>query len=229
MGKVRFQGYMVAGLIALVMIQGKGAASAAVLTLYTQGTPNTLGSTGFSGPEYPQYIAGKFTLSQASQVQSLTWDGSYFNNDIDNFGFVSATTDNFSIYLFQDSGNTVGSLIGGAVFTGSATSRVVSPNPNLYNYAATITPTSLAAGNYWVGISNDASGFDVRWGWNASNNDLGFTDRLSLSSPTSGYSLTSNNVLVFSVLGAVPEPSAVTGLLAASGTLCLVRFRRSKA
>jgi hypothetical protein len=224
--KLPFQGMIVAGLVGCAMILGEFAASAAGFTLYTQGDPNVLSSTPFSDPQQPQFVAGKFTLGGLSEVQTITWAGVYFDSGAGSF--VSPGTDNFSLYLFQDSGGAVGTQIGGPLFTGAATTRVVSTNADLYNYSADVTPTSLAAGTYWLGISNDATATPALWAWNASTNaDGAFIYRQSLSTATSGYSLTAQGTLVFSVVG-VPEPSAAMGILVACGMLTVVRFRRSR-
>lgn len=166
------------------------------------GTPNGSGGLLLDSTDY---LAGQVHFSQAFNINSI----STYLDDLGNGG------GNFSIALYSDNNNHVGSLINSAAATyGNFGWNGVS---NL-NW-------SVAAGNYWVALEvNDFSNFVATQGAPNPLLHTAYTD----GSQNNGYF--SYDGLSFGVqvdaVAAVPEPETYAMMLAGLGLLGLMARRK---
>ena len=107
---------------------------------------------------HPAFAASAFALGVESALSSLVFEGRYTNDG------VYSGNDRFSIAIMRDGGSLPGTIampstqlqLDGRTIVGTGTSG--SYSVNYYRYSL-IFPTqlTLAAGNYWLAISNDTS------------------------------------------------------------------------
>lgn len=121
-----------------------------------------------------------FSLSEATVIEGLSWDGVYFEPFATGVGAETPETD-FLVEIFSDSGGQPGALLhqfetpGGDAGVDDATVRTTllghqSPaGGNVYHYDTMLPFTALAAGDYWLSITAlqtfPSTGIDPTWQW----------------------------------------------------------------
>ncbi len=182
------------------------------------------GANGFfADPAFPQIIADNFVSTGGGLLNyDLTFFGGYFPND-------PLPTDAFTINLYNDAGGLPGGpatlITSGTADTRTATGNILF-GVQEYEYTLDLGNLNLAAGTYWLEISNSPGILpnDV-WFWETGDLDPinGIDDgAFSVDGGATWLTLGAGNNLAFTIntTSVIPEPSsfaalAVLGLFAA--------------
>ena len=183
-----------------------------------------------SDEDAAQFIYAGFSLSNDSNLQSVTWRGEYMPV-VD--GIVN--TDNFTFAIYQDTGMSgpsgLGSWIlqyGAGNFVNRIDTGIDDFGRDLFEYSIELSGgLALSSGDYWLAIANDTAGDDDLWAWAtysvASSPEILIGNALNYADSTS-----TTNEMYFSLKGTtVPIPPALW--LFGSGLLGLIGMVKKKA
>lgn len=199
-----------------------GCISAQAALVVNGGAPDhETGSYADAGNQYSQ-TAAQFTLAGPATINQMTWYGGYTEN--------SAGTDNFTMRIFSG-GTTPGSQLSTVLF-GAASRSATGISVSSFEYTEYVYTSSifsninLAAGTYFISLSNDDSGSDT-WFWEGSSSGESFG---VASYDGSGWKNPEIVGLAFQLLnsqtGSVPEPGSIA-LLGLGLAGLAVRCRKS--
>ena len=150
-------------------------------------------------------------------------DGANTITDIHWWGYyLSGSSDDFSIYIFDTLDNAPLYSIDGAATVRQDTGFDLSPGPGFlpeYYYSLYIDPLALTPGQtYWLGINNEAS---ASWQWTLSATANGNAQVIEPTSQTTRWEL------AFNLTGpVVPEPTSAYLLLFGIGSLYIRRSNK---
>lgn len=223
-GTVRGRGMKTTFTFASVLAVGllAAGADASAITLLDQQPDQVTGlfadSTGATAPA--QRVADDFTLSDTSTIESISFWGGYYPNEL-------STTDNFTIQIFSDDAANPGGLLMETTF--STLDRAMTGNVlfgvSEYEYDGMLTDSfvAMAGTTYWLSLTNDTGGVATgdSWFWESSS-DGGNEARWS-GDEGATWNLQPNG-LSFVLNGTVPSPAALA-LLGVAG--CFGRRRRN--
>jgi PEP-CTERM motif-containing protein len=178
--------------------------------------------------------ADDFTLSTSSTISGVNWWG--WCGSSGGGPNSSCPTGDFTLYFYNDSSGTPGTVIQ-SYSVGNANQTATSNIPagyQEYSYSATISPDLvLAAGTYWLGISNTTDP-SYLWMWETSStSDPGGVYSYCQAAPCTplGWELSGpTSDLAFNLTGptgqgsAVPEPASLA--IIGAGLLGLAGLRR---
>lgn len=146
-----------------------GCISAQAAIVVNGGAPDQeTGSYADAGNQYSQ-TGAQFTLADAATINQMTWYGGYTEN--------SAGTDSFTMRIFSG-GPTLGSPLSTVLF-GAASRSATGGSFSSYGYTEYVYTSSiffninLAAGTYFISLSNADSGSDT-WFWEGSSSGESF-------------------------------------------------------
>lgn len=182
-----------------------GCISAQAAIVVNGGAPDQeTGSYADAGNQYSQ-TGAQFTLADAATINQMTWYGGYTEN--------SAETDSFTMRIFSG-GTTLGSPLSTVLF-GAASRSATGDSVSSFEYTEYVYTSSifsninLAAGTYFISLSNDDSGSDT-WFWEGSSS--GESSGVA-SYDGSGWKNPEIVGLAFQLLnsqtGSVPEPGSI--------------------
>ena len=194
-------------------------AQAQAATIVDTGTP-TSGLIGSLMLDGTNWMAGKITVAAANPViQSIQ----AYLTDMGNISDIS-TGRQFSISLYNDSSNKVGSLVTGGTWKGSFSAA----SGDFAWSGVTGLNFAVAAGSYWVGLEIQDGDSFVGGAPIAPPNPL---SKYAFNSDggASGYAVSSNPTYAFGLqVTAVPEPEAFAMLLAGLAVVGAASRRRSR-
>lgn len=203
-------------LLASLFIAIAGNAQAGVTYAHN---PSDGGDAFFSNTSAGAILAENFSVGKSFSLEALSWWGSYDSPEQDSFLFD----------IYSDAGGAPGTKVlagGSASVTRSSTSLTDFWGDDVFRYNYVLpTALSLAAGTYYLSVTNETS--QSGWYWMTSSSGDG---RQWSSTDGSVWLPESFGDLAFSVqyteaqVSAVPEPS--TALLMVSGLLMLTGKRQ---
>lgn len=155
--------------LAAVVTAFVGLTPASAAVVYDNGGPD--GSRGWwSDFKIGQQMSDGFVLGAGNNtISGVNWSGSYYSNN------TPTGTDNFTIRIFSGAASPGANPLY-SFNVGNAVNRVDSGIDDatwaldIYNYSASIAPTTLVAGTqYWLSVVNDTTGQTSDWLWEDSN------------------------------------------------------------
>ena len=196
----------------------------------------------------PTTIYDNFTLTSASQLGTVNWQGLTVAGDIlgyshpgvnpDGLGHQGVEPSTFTINFYSDNAGTPGALINSQ--TVSPTRTFVANGDlfddgaliNIYSYSAPLVPTPVLQGNtkYWISIVGNVTG-GTAWGWDSGQpGDGGHYETNATNSSWTGF-FGYDRAFSLGAPAPVPEASSFVslGLLLLLGLGSVAVSRRRKA
>lgn len=187
-------------------------------TLYESGVYNSPTGAFLSDPDVPSWQASEFTVSDDINISSLLVEGAFYGSDI-------PLTDNFSVVILSDGGETPGGVF--EFSSAVPATRTAGSFAGVQFYLFTLDPLTdieLPAGTYWLSVSNNAATGDP-WAW-ATSAGAG-TAAQSTVSPVSGYSSGGTRLFNYALEGSVAVPEQSGLMLGLMGMCVLGRRKRT--
>ncbi len=173
--------------------------------LYTQtssypGNFNALTSQNqASGANYQSY--DNFSLVSTGTVQSITWQGFYWDPRGSAFNPPAPNTTSFQIGFFANQNNLPGSLIGSAILLTNVQSAFVGTaafgpdnfgnldTVDVMNFSADLATGFTATGGqtYWLSIVSFASSYPPAWLWTSGTGGDGISAQLNYGAANAVY------------------------------------------
>jgi hypothetical protein len=195
-------GFQVAALTALTMLSGAPARADLVYSQPGDGTACNLScftSTFDLRSNFGIQTADNFSLTQATAIGSVQWQGFYYNSVNPGNNPVSPDTEFWDISFYADSSGLPEGLLYDEITTVSSTllgiSSVEGSTVDVYSFTATLPITFDASANttYWFGPLSFQTNFDPFFLWSAAatqalgaysaQRNLGGPDTLWFSQP----------------------------------------------
>ena len=197
-------------------------AAQATITLYSQPT-NFPNNSYYASQNSFTTDYDDFTLAQNSTITGVNWTGEFFNPP------TTATINSFTIAFYQDNSGVPGTQLFTDTIPGDANAVSLGPGNNNhqpgYDYSTNLdSPFVANAGTkYWLSI---AANFPVypQWAWDSGTGGDGVSYQIFLGTD---YPRTTDDA--FTLIGTVPEPSPISGIIVgAVGLSFLAVLRRRK-